>query len=154
MLFRYLKRANLGSHASSDGSAWSRNDAGGLLQVIDQTCSAGTTYAGLNHVYDDYNYNFKQTLDIDGDDVFDDPTTKAMTWRIIPFLKKVRVVKILQVIKITPSLFKYHCRQPIIVETLSLDVFLTENRSTVVQFSRNGSLSGVALACSTVSQDQ
>ncbi|OXA49201.1 hypothetical protein Fcan01_15514 [Folsomia candida] len=87
-LMRYLKRANLGSHASSDGSAWSRNDAGGLLQVIDQTCSAGTTYAGLNHVYDDYNYNFKQTLDIDGDDVFDDPTTKAMTWRIIPFLKK------------------------------------------------------------------
>ncbi|XP_021958906.1 pickpocket protein 28 [Folsomia candida] len=80
--------AKIGNDVAEDEFSWSRNDAGGLLQIIDQTCSLDTTYAGLNEVNNQDNNNFIKSVNIDGYHLYDDPTTKTIKERIIPFLKK------------------------------------------------------------------
>lgn len=87
-LFRNFLLAKIGNDVAEDEFSWSRNDAGGLLQIIDQTCSLDTTYAGLNEVNNQDNNNFIKSVNIDGYHLYDDPTTKTIKERIIPFLKK------------------------------------------------------------------
>ncbi|XP_021953630.1 pickpocket protein 28 [Folsomia candida] len=84
----YKTAVALDSVTDEDGLLWSVKDTRRLLQIIDQVCSWKTTYAGLNNVRNEENGNTGIFVNRDSYNLTDEPSSNAMTDKIIPFLKK------------------------------------------------------------------